>query len=327
VNSIKILVTGVTGFIGSHLALELTKRKHEVYGLVKHVPSRELRLFTEFLSDVTLVNGDITSYLSVTNAIKSINPDVVVHLAALSPVRLSFERPFEFMQANLIGAMNVAHAMLELPDFKSRRLIVASTAEVYGIQKEHPVKEEATLSPSSPYAVSKAAVDMHIRMMIEGYGLNATVIRATNSYGRKFDAGFVIEYLVTEMLKGKKIYVGAPDSIRDYMYVDDHVNAYTLAIEKEEAQKDIFNVSTEAGITNKELTLKIAEKINFDKNNIVFGSYPPNYPHRPIVSDQPFILLDSTKIKTKLGWRQTVSLDEGLGRVIAYWSKAVNSFK
>ncbi len=319
----KILITGVTGFIGSHLALELIKSNHEVYGLIKHVPSRDLRIFKEFLNDVTLVNGDITSFLSVLNVLKSINPDVIVHLAALSPVRLSFERPFEYLQANLLGTMNIAHSILELPDFTNRKLIVASTAEVYGLQKEQPVKESAVLNPSSPYAVSKAAADMYIQMMVNSYGLNATVMRSTNSYGRKFDKSFMLEYLVTEMLQGNKVYIGAPDSIRDYMYVDDHVNAYIFAIEKQESQKDVFNVSTGFGVTNKDLALKIAEKVGLNQDKIVFGSYPPNYPYRPLVSDQPFILLDSTKIRSKLGWIPKVSLDEGIKKVIGHWSKSL----
>jgi len=318
----KILITGVTGFIGSHLALELVKKNHEVYGLVKHVSNRNPRMYKEFLNNVTLVNGDVTSFLSTLNALRLINPDVIVHLAALSPVSLSFERPFEYIQANLIGTMNIGHSILELPDFKNRRLVVASTAEVYGIQKEQPVKEDAILSPTSPYAVSKAAADMYIRMMISSYGLNATVIRATNSYGRKFDKSFMVEYLITEMLRDNKIYVGAPDSVRDYMHVDDHVNAYVLAIENQNSQMDVFNVSTEYGVTNKELALNIASELDFDQNRIVLGSYPPDYPYRPMVSDQPFILLDSSKIRSKIGWSPKMSLDEGIKRVIDYWSRA-----
>ncbi|MBI2542859.1 MAG: NAD(P)-dependent oxidoreductase [Candidatus Aenigmarchaeota archaeon] len=319
----KILITGVTGFIGSHLASELVKRNHEIYGLIKHVPSRDMRVFKEFLTDVTLVNGDITSFLSTLNVLKSINPDVIVNLAALSPVRLSFERPFEYIQANLLGTMNIAHSILELPDFRNRQLIIASTAEVYGMQNEQPVKEDAILNPSSPYAVSKAAADMYIRMMVDSYGLNGTVMRATNSYGRKFDNSFMIEYLVTEMIKGNKIYIGAPDSIRDYMYVDDHVSAYVHAIENPKSRGDVFNASTGNGLTNKEISLKIAEKTGFDQAKIVFGSYPPGYPYRPLISDQPFILLDSTKIKTKLGWSPKVSLDDGLKKVIDYWSETL----
>ena len=112
--------------------------------------------------DITLVSGDITDYVSIRNATKTVTPDVIVHLAALSPVRDSFERPFEYQQTNLVGTMNIAHALLELPDPQTRKLVAASTAEVYGLQKKAPLKESCCLKPSSPYAVSKAAADLYL---------------------------------------------------------------------------------------------------------------------------------------------------------------------
>ena len=149
------------------------------------------------------------------NAVKTANPAIIVHLAALSPVRDSFERPFEYQQANLVGTMNVAHAMLELPDFKNRKLSIASTTEVYGLQKKVPLKETLPLKPSSPYAVSKAAADLYIQMMFNSFDLHGTIMRPANSYGRKFDNSFLVEYLVTQMLKDEGVYIGAPDSVRD----------------------------------------------------------------------------------------------------------------
>ncbi|MEM5797295.1 MAG: SDR family NAD(P)-dependent oxidoreductase [Candidatus Aenigmatarchaeota archaeon] len=313
-----VLITGVTGFIGSHLAKELVEKNYEVYGIARYAVSRNKELIKEFLKDVTLLTADITDFHAIQNIFKSINPDYVLHTAALTPVRLSFERPFENIQSNIIGTMNIAHAMLGLSDYETRKLIAASTAEVYGLQKINPIPEDVQLNPTSPYAVSKAAADMYIRMMCHIFGLNAIILRPTNTYGRKFETGFLVEYLITEMLKGNKVYVGAPDSIRDYMYVTDHVEAYKKAMESK-ISGEVFNVAPGFGITNKELAFKIAELIGFDKNNIVLGSYPPGYPFRPIVSDQPYIVLDSRKIKEKLGWEAKVSLEEGLKKTIEYW--------
>ena len=192
--------------------------------------NRNLEVLNEILPDITLVSGDISDYVSARNVVKAVNPDVIFHLAALSPVRDSFERPFEYQQANYIGTMNMAHAMLELQDPETRKIIAASTAEVYGTQDNVPLREDLPLNPSSPDAASKAAGDIYLRMMFHSYDLNGTILRPANSYGRKFDTSFMIEYLITQMLKGERIYIGAPDSIRDYMYVDDHVNAYVLAM-------------------------------------------------------------------------------------------------
>jgi GDP-mannose 4,6-dehydratase len=320
----KVLITGIMGFIGSHLAERLVKDGVEVYGIARRVANRNLEAINSILKDITLVSGDVSDYVSTRNAVKTTNPDVIFHLAALSPVRDSFERPFEYQQANYIGTMNVAHSMLlELQDSQTRKLIAASTAEVYGTHPNEPLKETLPLNPSSPYAVSKAAGDLYLRMMFHSFDLNGTVLRPANSYGRKFDNSFIIEYLVTQMLKGEKIYIGSPDSIRDYMYVDDHVNAYVLAMKNSKARGQIYNVGTTIGISNKELALMIAKRIGFDTKKIVFGSYPPGYPYRPAISDQSSIVLDSTKIRKELNWAPTVSLSEGLNKVITYFKQRV----
>jgi UDP-glucose 4-epimerase len=322
-----VLITGISGFIGSHLAVRLVKEGYEVYGITRRVANRSLEMLADILRDVVLVSGDISDYVSMRNATKAVNPDVIFHLAALSPVRDSFERPFEYQQANYIGTMNVAHALLELQDPKTRQLIAASTAEVYGTQANEPLREELPLHPSSPYAVSKAAGDLYLRMMFQSFDLNGTVLRPANSYGRKFDTSFLIEYLVTQMLKGEKIYIGAPNSIRDYMYVDDHVNAYVLAMKNAKAKGQIYNVGTMVGISNRALALMIAERIGFDEKNIVFGSYPPGYPYRPLISDQTSIVLDSNKIRNDLGWTPKTSLSEGIDIVVDYFGQRIKKNK
>ena len=317
----KVLVTGILGFIGSNLAERLISDGNEVYGLVRRVANRNLNVLGETITDVTLVSGDITDYASTRNALKISNPDVVFHLAALSPVRDSFERPFEYQQANFAGTMNVAHALLELPDPQKRKLIAASTAEVYGIQGDEPLKETLALKPSSPYAVTKAAADLYLQMMFNSFDLHGTVMRATNSYGRKFEKNFIVEYLITQMLKGESLYIGAPDSVRDYMHVDDHVNAYMLAAKKPKGDRQVYNIGTGVGVTNRQLAELIAKKLGYDTKKIKFGSYPPGYPLRPIVSDQPYLVLDATKIKKELQWSPKYSLSEGLDKTIAYFRK------
>ena len=315
----KVLITGILGFIGSHLAEKIVNNGDEVYGLVRRVANRKLESVGKILEDITLITGDITDYASTRNAIKTANPDVVIHLAALSPVRDSFERPFDYQQANLTGTMNVAHSMLELPDAQTRRMLAASTAEVYGLQENQPLKESLALKPSSPYAVSKAAGDLYLQMMFYTYGLHGTVMRPANSYGRKFDNSFLIEYLVTQMLEGENVYIGAPDSIRDYMYVNDHINAYFLAIKSTKADGQVFNAGTGIGVTNRELAQMIADKIGYDRKKIKLGSYPPGYPLRPVISDQPYIVLEATKINKALNWSPQVNLSEGLDKVITHF--------
>jgi GDPmannose 4,6-dehydratase len=170
------LITGIMGFIGSHLAKKLVEENVEVYGVVRRVASRNMEVIRDLMEDVTIISGDISDYVSTLNAVKTANPDVIFHLAALSPVRDSFERPFEYQQANYIGTMNVAHSLLSLQDPQTRKIIAASTAEVYGLQGDQMLKETMQLHPSSPYAVSKAAGDLYLQMMFNSFNLNGTIL-------------------------------------------------------------------------------------------------------------------------------------------------------
>ncbi len=316
----RILVTGVSGFIGSHLVQRLV-RDHQVWGMVRPSASRDWDRLGPFLRNVKLVTADLTDPFGVRHVLRQADPDVVIHLAALSPVRHSFEMPQAYVQVNIVGTLNLAHGLLELPQPERRHLIYAATAEVYGPQQKAPIPEDAPLHPSSPYANTKAVTDMYIRMMTRVYGLPTTVLRCVNSYGRKLDRNFIVEYLVTTMLRGERVYIGAPESRRDYMYVTDHVAAYEAALAHPEVTGEAFNAATGNVITNHELAERLARILRFPRRKIVYGEYPPDYPFRPLASDQPFIDLDATKIRERLGWRPRVSLDEGLRRTVEYWRR------
>lgn len=318
----RILITGVTGFIGSHLAQAL-RREHEVFGLVRHSTSRDMTRLAPFLDGVTILTSDLCDLYGIQGVLRKVNPDTVVHLAAMSPVRNSFEMPFAYVQANVTGTLNLAHGMLDLPRFKKRKLIYAATAEVYGIQSKPPIPEDAVLQPSSPYANTKSMTDTYLRMMTPVYGLNTTVMRCVNTYGRKIETNFMVEYLVTAMLKGERVFIGAPESLRDYMYVTDHVDAYRAAIRHAEVAGEAFNAAAGFVVSNRELALRIAKLTGFPRRKLVLGEYPPGYPNRPLASDQPFIELDATKIRAMLGWKAKVGLDDGLKRTVDYWRTAI----
>jgi len=316
-----VLITGITGFIGSYLARRLVEEGYDVYGLVRHVSRSDLRSLDSILEKIHFVEGDITEYHSVRSAIASVAPRAVIHLAALTPVRYSFEDPFPYAKVNYEGTMNFTHAIID--ESPNTRLIAASTAEVYGWQPHTPAVEESRLNPSSPYAVSKVAADEYLKMATKVYGLRATVLRCNNTYGRIRERNFLVEYIASSMLRGQTIYVGAPSHVRDYMFVDDHVAAYAEALQNEAAVGEVFNVSPGNPITNFDLAKKIAQITEF-KGRIVEGSYPPGYPIRPTKWDTDYIVLNSEKIRTRLGWKPSVTLDEGLQRVVSLW-KQVNS--
>lgn len=317
----KVLITGITGFIGSELARKLLLKKHKITGLVRHAVGRDFESIEKIKDKLTLIPCDIKNYHSVKSAIAKANPDVVIHLAALSPVRLSFDQPLDFQSSTYLGTVNVAEAIRELYGDDKVRLIIASSAEVYGIQGPEPFTEEMALNPSSPYAVAKAGSDMYLRMLFRVYNFNGVILRNSNTFGRKYDSSFFTEYLITKMIAGEHIYIGAPDSVRDYMSMEDHVNSYILAMEKKKARGQAFNIAGDKGYTNIEWTTKIAELMDYPLDKIHSGEYPPGYPARPITSDQPYLVLDTTKAQQILGWKQTVSIEDGLKSIISHLKK------
>lgn len=317
----KVLITGVTGFIGSNLARLLIRNDYEVYGLVRHISKSLVRYMEEGMEGVHLVQGDLTSYHAVRQAILACKPDVIAHLGALTPVRYSFEIPFPYNAINYEGTMNVVHSVLDV--MPKARLLVASTAEVYGWQGKEPVAETVPLHPSSPYAVSKVAADLYVQMAMKNYSLDAIIFRCNNTYGRVGEKGFLTEYVIDAMLKHQPVYIGATDHVREYMYVDDHVNAYYLGIKSSAPKSRIFNVSPGVPVSNIELAEQLA-KITGYEGEIIRGKYPPNYPLRLIQWDTDYIVLDSSRIRDELGWRPKVTLQEGLQKTAERWRKQLD---
>ena len=321
-----VLITGITGFIGGELAHKLVDN-YEVHGVTKQCRTRDLSPLQDIRNKIVLHEADVTDYMSIANVLRDVKPSKILHLAALSPVRASFEQPLDYNRVNATGTINVVHALHQLSDYRKRRLVIASSAEVYGLQSENkPFVEDLPLYPSSPYSCAKAYGDMYVRMVCNVFDFNGVVLRCANSYGRKYDTSFFIEYIVGRMLNNEEIYIGAPDSIRDYMHVDDHVNAYILAMEKDEAKGQVFNAGTGTGAKNKDVAIRLAGLVGYNVNKLHLGEYPPNYPSRPITSDQPYLVLNATKIKRMLNWPDPISLEQGLERVLAYWAGKKRSF-
>ena len=288
-----------------------------MYGLVRHSSERELKRVENIASRVHLIEGDLVRYHSVLSAVETSDPKIVFHLGALTPVRLSFDDPYPYIGINFDGTVNLVHSILK--QSPNTRLIAASTAEVYGWQpSDRPIGEDALLKPASPYAVTKAAADQYIQMANRIYHLRGTVLRPINSYGRIWESGFYTEYLISKMLKGDTCYVGAPDSIRDYMYADDHVDAYIDIAQSDKSIGGIYNVSPGNPVTNAELAKKLSSIIGF-KGKIVFGSYPPGYPQRPSTQDPPYLVLDNSNISKDVRWKPKFSLDDGLKKAVDLW--------
>ena len=304
----RVLVTGNLGFIGSHLVPRLIEQGHEVFGLERYVTGR----YTQFARDVTTLYADITDFHSTRQAVAESRPDILIHLAAISANSYAYNHPHEVLNTNYLGTVNLAEAcMRELPSFQ--HFLYAGSSEEYGSNPNPPFTEESQVLPHSPYAVAKVASDLYLRYLYRAYGFPATVLRNFNTYGRKDNKHFAVEKVVTQALQGNEIHMGDPTPVRDFMYVDDHVDAYlTVMAQREKALGEVFNFCTGIPTTIARLMGLVVELTGFEGK-----MFWKTIPTRPL--DIKVLVGNATKAQTTLGWKAKYELSEGLKRTIEFW--------
>ena len=306
----RCLITGITSFHASHIADRLVQKGYEVHGLTRHVSNRDLDI-----KGVDVHLGDIRDYADIEKIIIDINPEIIIHLAAQTPVEYSFTHESEVMQVNFIGTVNVAKIAKELPYLE--KFIFANSVEVYGNQNIFPITENNPINPASPYAVAKSASEIYLNYLHRGYNFPSIILRTTNTYGRSKTHYFVIEHIIYEMLNGaKKIPMGVPESIRDFLYVEDEVDAYLKFITYDSplVLGETFNTGTGVGITIKDLFYKIRDKIGADCEPVWYSNSPRPYEIKSLI-------IDSSKLTAYTGWKPKYDLDKGLDKTIDLWRK------
>ena len=304
---VRVLVTGVTGFVGGHLVPRLVERGLDVYSLERYVTGRYV---LGQQRDVKTVFGDLRDYFVVKRMIREVRPEIVIHLAAISAVAYSYDHPHEMIETNLLGTVNLAEACLrEVPHFK--QFLFASTSETYG-NGPNPKTEETPQNPNSPYAVSKVACDKYLVYMHDAHGFPVTILRNFNTYGRKDNPHFVVERTITQMLQGKTVRLGDPTPIRDFEYIDDHVNSYLTCLGNPKAEGAVFNFCTGRGVSIKQLVDLISKLCDY-KGEIFWGTIPA----RPL--DIRELVGDYSKAKRLLGWEPKFTLEKGLQLTIDFW--------
>jgi len=305
-----ILVTGGSGFIGRHLIPKLVELEHNVYYLERYVTGRYV---LGAQRPVKTVFGDLRDYFSIRKIVREIQPEVVIHLASISPVAYTFDHPIEVIETNFLSTVNLAETLLhEVPHFK--HFLFAGTSEEYGIQERVPIKETAELRPNSPYAVSKVAANKYLQYMHEAYNFPVTILRNFNTYGRKDNTHFVVERMITQMLREKTVKLGDPTPVRDFLYISDHVESYLTCLDNKKAIGEIFNFCTCRGVSIGQLAEMIKKLTRF-KGEIMWNSIPK----RPL--DIPTLIGDNSKAKRLLGWKPRVSLEKGLEITVNFWKE------
>jgi nucleoside-diphosphate-sugar epimerase len=308
-NGMRILVTGATGFVGSRLLERLVGRgNHDLYSLHRYVAGREVRKVDE---GVKAVLCDLCDHFAMKCAIREVQPEVVFHLAAVSPVSYSYDHPNEVLDANLAGTVNLAESCLrESPRF--RHFLFASTSETYG-NGPVPKREDTPQFPNSPYAISKHAAEKYLLYMWNAYKFPATILRAFNTYGRRDNTQYLVERMIVQMLSGDVVKLGDPTPERDLLHVDDHVEAYLSCFDQPKLSiGEVFVFCTGRRTAVRELAEKLRQITCF-RGDILWDTIP----RRPL--DIQVIYGDASKATSVLRWQPKLSLDEGLRRSVDFW--------
>lgn len=320
----KVLITGINGFVGSHLAELCLKEKDEVFGLVRHRSNLE---HLEGIRDkIKLFEGSITDTASVDRVMREVKPDRVFHLAAQSYVPYSWVAPQDTMTVNVIGTTNVLESVRNFAP--KARVHIASTSETYGKWDGKSyggkITEETPLLPLSIYGASKVAADLLGYQYYKAYGLNVIRTRAFNHEGPRRGAEFVsstfiIQALQAKLSKVKEIKVGNLDAIRDFSDVRDVVKAYKLILENGDPG-EVYNICSGKGVVIKDLLGMVLEEV-FGKDNDIKIILDPE---RMRPADVPVLIGDCSKLKKKIKWSNIIGLRQTVKDMRAYWMASMN---
>ena len=310
----RVLVTGGAGFIGSHIVDRLLSDGFDVTvlddlssgslsNIARHKGQKEFRL----------VKGDIRDAKLVREALKGV--DAVFHEAAFVSVTLSVKDPVLANDVNVAGTLNVLKASADLG---VKRFVFASSAAVYG-ETSTPLKLEDMASvPMSPYGVSKFAAESYVRSFYRTYGLETVSLRYFNVYGprQSFDLdcayGGVISIFLNRLLRGMSpIVYGDGEQTRDFVYVRDIVEANMLALDSTKAAGEAINVGSGTGIS----VNRVAEVLK----SLLNKTSVKNMYVDPRVGDVRYGYADITKAGELLGYRPTVSFEEGLRELVEWY--------
>jgi len=308
----KILITGGAGFIGSHLCEKYTKEGHTVIcldnfmsGNLTHI--RHLLDYRNF----KLVKGDIRDFDLLEKIMRDV--DVVLHLAAQIHVDRSYIEPKLTYDVNVMGTQNVLEVARM---YDAKKVIHASTSEVYGSALYVPIDEKHPLNAPHPYGASKIAADRMCYAYIQTYGMDISIVRLFNVFGpRQRDVGYggVISIFTRRVLSNvPPIIYGDGTQTRDYTYIKDAVRAYDLVLNHNEPITEPINFGTGKEVSINDLADKIIELCGKK------GEIEPVHVE-PRIGEVKKLIADATKAKDMLGWEPKYKLEEGLKEFIQWY--------
>jgi dTDP-glucose 4,6-dehydratase len=320
-----LLVTGGAGFIGSAVVRLAVARGHEVVNL-------DAMTYAANLANVAGVSGsnlytfeqaDLRDRAALDRVLATHNPDAVMHLAAESHVDRSIDGPADFIETNVTGTFNLLEAVRSHWVSRGRpagfRFHHISTDEVFGsLGATGKFTEDTPYDPRSPYSASKAASDHLVRAWHETYGLPVVLTNCSNNYGPYHFPEKLVPVVILNALHGRPVPVyGAGENVRDWLYVEDHADALLCVLEKGPVGRS-YNIGGENEARNIDLVRMICRLLDEMR--------PEGAPHARLitfVTDRPGhdarYAIDPSRIRDELGWRPSVTLEEGLRRTVRWY--------
>ncbi|PID59033.1 GDP-mannose 4,6-dehydratase [candidate division KSB3 bacterium] len=314
----RVLITGITGFAGSHLVDYILKEHPdvEIFGI------RRWRSRTEtikhFQDDIKIVECELRDLTSVFKVVQDIRPDRIFHLAAQSFVPTSWASPADSLNTNIIGQLNIFEAVRSLEI--SPWIQIACSSEEYGMvyDNEVPITESNPLRPLSPYAVSKVGQDMMGYQYSESYGMKIIRTRGFNHTGPRRGDVFVCSDFAKQIVDIEKkkrppvIKVGNLEAKRDFTDVRDMVRAYWLALDGNCAPGEVYNIAS--GTTH---TIQSVLDRLLSMTDAAITVEEDSARLRP--SDVQILLGDYSRFKAATGWEPTIPFEQTLQDILDYW--------
>ncbi|WP_457648038.1 dTDP-glucose 4,6-dehydratase [Profundibacter sp.] len=321
----KILVTGGAGFIGSAVVRRAIADGHQVVNLDALTYAACLDNVADVASDPAYVfeHADIRNRAALDRIFARHRPDAVMHLAAESHVDRSIDGPKAFVETNVNGTYNMLEAARTFWQAQGEpaafRFHHISTDEVYGsLDATGLFTEETPYAPNSPYSASKAASDHLVRAWHETYGLPVVVTNCSNNYGPYHFPEKLVPVVILKALANQPIPIyGTGDNIRDWLFVEDHADALLTVMQRGQNGRS-YNIGGENEVTNLQLVQKLCA--------ILDRTCPAKNPYADLitfVADRPGhdlrYAIDPGRIRTELGWRPSVTLDQGLEKTVQWY--------
>jgi UDP-glucose 4-epimerase len=307
---VRVLVTGATGFIGSHLCRRLIHDGADVHALTSTVSSVYPVRLVDVRHRLTLYGGNLNDSGAMDSVVEQADPAVVFHLGAYTHVGKSWDRIDECVQTNIHGTVNLLQSLARS---RYRRFVYTSTSEVYG-DIEVPFREDAAVDPLSPYAVSKYAGERFCRMLQRGRSWPIVVVRPFNAYGPAQSPDRVVPEIIVKGLRRERLAMTEGRQTREFNYVEDLVDGFVLAATAEGVEGEVFNIGGGEEISMRDLARTVLGLMG-DPIVPEFGALP----NRP--TEIWSMRSDVTKATKRLGLPAARSLTAGLEPTIAWYRR------